>query len=48
MCSGLNVNDAGSEAMKTQRQDFVLAPARVFQMPAAAEIYRLRNVDVFA
>ena len=46
MRSGLNVNGAGSEAMKMQRQDVVLAPARAFQMPAAAVIWRLRNVDV--
>ena len=41
MRSGLNVNGAGSEAMKMQRQDVVLAPARAFQMPAAAVIWRL-------
>ena len=37
MRSGLNVNGAGSEAMKTQRQDVVLAPApaRAFQHPDA-------------
>ena len=48
MRSGLNVNGAGSEAMKMQRQDVVLAPARAIQMPAAAVVWRLRNVDVFA
>ena len=48
MRSGLNVNGAGSEAIKTQRQDVVLAPAHAIQMPAAAVIWRLRNVDVFA
>ena len=52
MCSGLNVNGAGSEAIKTQRQDVVLAPAQhAIQMPAAAVIRILetvRNVDVFA
>ena len=45
---GLNVNGAGSEAMKMQRQDIVLVPARATQMPAAAVVWRLRNVDVFA
>ena len=44
----MNVNGAGSEAIKTQRQDVVLPPAHAIQMPAAAVIWRLRNVDVFA
>ena len=50
MRSGLTVNGAGSEAIKTQRQDVVLAPAHAIQnqMPAAAVIWRLRNVDVSA
>ena len=40
MRSGWNVNGAGSEAIKTQRQDVVLAPAHghAIQMPAAAVI----------
>ena len=46
--SAMNGNGDGSGMMKMAAQDVVLAPARAFQMPAAAAIRRLRNVDVIA
>ena len=44
----MNGNGDGSGMMKMVAQDVVLAPARAFQMPAAAAIRRLRNVDIIA
>ena len=44
--SGMNDNGDDSGMIKVAAQDVMLVPARPLQMPAAALIRRLRNVDV--
>ena len=46
--SGMNDNGDDSGMIKVAAQDVMLVPAWALQMPAAAVIRRLRNVDVIA